>query len=141
MNSLLFGANIDPAISAFDVAQVAEETGLDFALVQDHPYNKMHLDTWTFLSAVAARTNRIHIGTNVANVPLRTPAMLAKMAASLDVISGGRVELGIGAGRRCNEGAGDGEGERLGAKLGERTEHERSPGKWRHWPPGQIVRI
>lgn len=98
MNSLLFGANIDPVITAFDMAQLAEASGLDLALVQDHPYNKGYLDTWTFLSTVAARTSRIHIGTNVANVPLRTPTMLAKMAASLDVISGGRVELGIGAG-------------------------------------------
>lgn len=102
MNTPLFAANIDPGASRLDtgfaIAQVAEDTGLDMILVQDHPYNKDHLDTWTLLSTLAARTRRVHIGTNVANVPLRTPAMLAKMAASLDIISGGRVELGIGAG-------------------------------------------
>ncbi|RPI97747.1 MAG: LLM class flavin-dependent oxidoreductase, partial [Chloroflexi bacterium] len=80
------------------VAQTAEDFGLDLVTSQDHPYNKTHLDAWTLISAVAALTNRVHIGTNVANLPLRTPTMLAKMAASLDVISGGRVELGIGAG-------------------------------------------
>lgn len=98
----LFGINIDPSASgmqdAFARAQVADHAGLDLVTSQDHPYNKTFLDTWTLLSAIAAMTSRIHIGTNVANLPLRPPAMLAKAAASLDVISGGRVELGIGAG-------------------------------------------
>lgn len=103
MNSkLLFGANLDPAAeklkTTLAVAQVAEADGLDLALSQDHPYVKEHLDAWTLITTVAAHTSRVHIGTNVANLPLRTPTMLAKMAASLDVISGGRLELGIGAG-------------------------------------------
>ncbi len=102
MNKPLFGANVDPSPgrleAGFEIAQLAEEAGLDMVLLQDHPYNKDHLDTWTLLAALAARTERIHIGTNVANVPLRTPTLLAKMAASLDVITGGRVELGLGAG-------------------------------------------
>jgi alkanesulfonate monooxygenase SsuD/methylene tetrahydromethanopterin reductase-like flavin-dependent oxidoreductase (luciferase family) len=102
MNTPLFGANVDPAVSslstAFEIAQLADENDLDMVMMQDHPYNKDHLDTWTLLTTLAARTRRVHVGTNVANVPLRTPAMLAKMAASLDVISGGRVELGVGAG-------------------------------------------
>ncbi|HLV35726.1 MAG TPA: LLM class flavin-dependent oxidoreductase [Spirillospora sp.] len=98
----LFGINIDPRAdnwqNTFERAQVADRAGLDLLTSQDHPYNKTHLDTWTLLSAVAAVTHNIHIGTNVANLPLRPPAMLAKAAASLDVLSGGRVELGIGAG-------------------------------------------
>ncbi|HML21923.1 MAG TPA: LLM class flavin-dependent oxidoreductase [Aggregatilinea sp.] len=98
----LFGINIHPGADsvqdAFERAAVADRTGLDLIGVQDHPYNRSMLDTWTLLSALAARTERVHVLTNVANLPLRPPAMLAKQAASLDVISGGRVELGIGAG-------------------------------------------
>ncbi|HEX3053608.1 MAG TPA: LLM class flavin-dependent oxidoreductase, partial [Aggregatilineaceae bacterium] len=99
---LMFGANLDPVAeklkTTLAVAQVAEADGLDLALSQDHPYVKDHLDAWTLITTVAAQTSRVHIGTNVANLPLRTPTLLAKMATSLDVISGGRVELGIGAG-------------------------------------------
>lgn len=102
MNTPLFGANVDPGAgsldAAFAIAELADSSGLDLVTIQDHPYNKDHLDTWTLLATIAARTSRVHIGTNVANVPLRGPALLAKMAASLDVISGGRVELGLGAG-------------------------------------------
>ena len=98
----LFGANVDPNTDkleeTYERTRVAEETGLDLITIQDHPYQRRFLDTWTLLSVLAAKTSRIHLGTNVANLPLRPPAMLAKMAASLDVISGGRVELGIGAG-------------------------------------------
>ncbi|MBZ0316502.1 MAG: LLM class flavin-dependent oxidoreductase [Anaerolineae bacterium] len=98
----LFGANVDPTTDelteSFTRAQLADQLGLDIITVQDHPYNKRFLDTWTFLTALAMKTERVHLGTNVANLPLRPPAMLAKAAASLDVLSNGRVELGIGAG-------------------------------------------
>jgi alkanesulfonate monooxygenase SsuD/methylene tetrahydromethanopterin reductase-like flavin-dependent oxidoreductase (luciferase family) len=76
----------------------AERAGLDLVGVQDHPYQRRFLDTWTLLSYVAARTERIRLVPDVINLPLRHPAVLAKSAASLDVLSGGRVELGIGAG-------------------------------------------
>ena len=76
----------------------AERAGLDLAGVQDHPYQRRFLDTWTLLSYVAARTERITLLPDVINLPLRQPAVLAKSAASLDVLSGGRVELGVGAG-------------------------------------------
>jgi alkanesulfonate monooxygenase SsuD/methylene tetrahydromethanopterin reductase-like flavin-dependent oxidoreductase (luciferase family) len=98
----LFGANIDPSAAdphePFRRAHTAEAGGLDLITLQDHPYVRQHLDTWTLLTALAIRTERIHVGTNVLNTPLRPPAMLAKMAATLDVLTGGRLELGLGAG-------------------------------------------
>ena len=80
------------------LARTADELGLDLVSVQDHPYNATHLDTWTLLSVIAASTRSVRVFPNVANLPLRPPAVLARSAASLDVLSGGRVELGIGAG-------------------------------------------
>ena len=65
---------------------------------QDHPYQPRFLDTWTLLSNVAARTSSVRLAPNVANLPLRPPAVLARSVASLDILSGGRVELGLGAG-------------------------------------------
>jgi alkanesulfonate monooxygenase SsuD/methylene tetrahydromethanopterin reductase-like flavin-dependent oxidoreductase (luciferase family) len=76
----------------------ADESGLDLVGVQDHPYQRRFLDTWTLLSYAAARTERVRLVPDVLNLPLRLPAVIAKSAASLDVLSGGRVELGIGAG-------------------------------------------
>jgi alkanesulfonate monooxygenase SsuD/methylene tetrahydromethanopterin reductase-like flavin-dependent oxidoreductase (luciferase family) len=76
----------------------ADASGLDLVGVQDHPYQRRFLDTWTLLAFAAARTRRVRLVTDVANLPLRQPAVLAKAAASLDVLSDGRVELGLGAG-------------------------------------------
>jgi alkanesulfonate monooxygenase SsuD/methylene tetrahydromethanopterin reductase-like flavin-dependent oxidoreductase (luciferase family) len=78
--------------------RLADELGLDVIGVQDHPYQQQFLDTWTLLAVLGARTSRVRLVPDVANLPLRPPAMLAKAAASLDVLSGGRVELGLGAG-------------------------------------------
>ena len=101
-NALLFGVSIHPGRDRFPDtlahAERADALGLDLITVMDHPYNKDFLDTWTFLTALAMRTKSVQLGTNVANLPLRPPAMLAKQAATLDVISGGRVLLGVGAG-------------------------------------------
>jgi alkanesulfonate monooxygenase SsuD/methylene tetrahydromethanopterin reductase-like flavin-dependent oxidoreductase (luciferase family) len=79
-------------------AVTADEAGLAYLAVQDHPYQRRYLDTWTLLSYVAARTERVKLLPDVINLPLRLPAVLAKSVASLDLLSGGRVELGIGAG-------------------------------------------
>jgi alkanesulfonate monooxygenase SsuD/methylene tetrahydromethanopterin reductase-like flavin-dependent oxidoreductase (luciferase family) len=79
-------------------ALAAEESGLDLVAIQDHPYQRRFLDTFTLLAHLAARTSRIKLAPDVANLPLRPPAMLAKAAASIDLLSGGRFELGIGAG-------------------------------------------
>jgi alkanesulfonate monooxygenase SsuD/methylene tetrahydromethanopterin reductase-like flavin-dependent oxidoreductase (luciferase family) len=79
-------------------AIAAEEAGLDYVAVQDHPYQRRFLDTWTFLAYVAGRTERIGLVPDVLNLPLRLPSVIAKSAASLDRLSDGRLELGIGAG-------------------------------------------
>ena len=82
------------------VAQIieAERSGLDMVGVQDHPYQWRFFDTWTLLAYVAGRTERVRFVPDVLNLPLRLPTMIAKSVASLDSLSGGRVELGIGAG-------------------------------------------
>jgi alkanesulfonate monooxygenase SsuD/methylene tetrahydromethanopterin reductase-like flavin-dependent oxidoreductase (luciferase family) len=64
----------------------------------DHPYQRSFLDAWTQLSAIAVRTQNLSVFPDVASLPLRPPAVLAKAAASLDLLTGGRVELGLGAG-------------------------------------------
>lgn len=90
----------DAADARLTVEQMiaADRAGLDFVAVQDHPYQWRFFDTWTLLSYVAGRTERVRLLPDVINLPLRPPAVLAKSAASLDVLSGGRVELGLGAG-------------------------------------------
>ena len=79
-------------------AQVCDRTGYDLIGIQDHPYQSRFLDTWTLLAALAGQTERVRLFPDVASLPLRPPAMLAKAAATLDVISGGRIELGLGTG-------------------------------------------
>jgi alkanesulfonate monooxygenase SsuD/methylene tetrahydromethanopterin reductase-like flavin-dependent oxidoreductase (luciferase family) len=76
----------------------AERGGLDLVGIQDHPYQRRYLDTFALIGDLLARTERLRIFPDVANLPLRPPAVLAKLAASLDVMSGGRFELGLGAG-------------------------------------------
>ncbi|HEX2291772.1 MAG TPA: LLM class flavin-dependent oxidoreductase [Gaiellaceae bacterium] len=102
-HDLLFGNFITPAAErpqhAVELAVVAEQAGLDLVSFQDHPYQPGFLDTWTLLTYVAARTSRIRLSHNVLNLPLRPPVMLARAAASVDLLSAGRFELGIGAGR------------------------------------------
>ncbi|MFD5825441.1 LLM class flavin-dependent oxidoreductase [Lentzea sp. NPDC060358] len=97
-----FGVFLAPTAERFDsalrLAQAADVLGLDFVSIQDHPYNATHLDTWTSLAVIAASTTNVRVFPNVANLPLRPPAMLARAVASLDAITGGRVELGLGAG-------------------------------------------
>jgi alkanesulfonate monooxygenase SsuD/methylene tetrahydromethanopterin reductase-like flavin-dependent oxidoreductase (luciferase family) len=75
-----------------------ERGGLELVGIQDHPYQRRFLDTFTLLAFLAARTERVRLFPDVGNLPLRRPALLAKAAASIDVLSGGRFELGLGAG-------------------------------------------
>jgi alkanesulfonate monooxygenase SsuD/methylene tetrahydromethanopterin reductase-like flavin-dependent oxidoreductase (luciferase family)/hemerythrin-like domain-containing protein len=88
----------DRADEILALAQLAEVLGLDVVSVQDHPYQAKYLDTWTLLSFLGARTTTIKLSPNVASLPLRPPVVLAKSTATLDVLTGGRVELGLGAG-------------------------------------------
>ncbi|MFF4880747.1 LLM class flavin-dependent oxidoreductase [Micromonospora sp. NPDC000668] len=101
-HELLFGTFLTPSADDPDrvvtLAELTETVGLDLATFQDHPYNAEFLDTWTLLSWVAARTERLKVSANVLNLPLRPPAVLARAAASLDRLSHGRFELGLGAG-------------------------------------------
>src|SRR3954462_15812285 len=76
----------------------ADRGGLDLVGIQDHPYQRRFLDTWSLIPFLAARTERIRFFPDVANLPLRPPAVMAKAAASIDLLSGGRFELGLGAG-------------------------------------------
>jgi alkanesulfonate monooxygenase SsuD/methylene tetrahydromethanopterin reductase-like flavin-dependent oxidoreductase (luciferase family) len=97
-----FGVFPTPEAAALDdilaIARIADGSGLDVIGVQDHPYQRRFLDTWMLMATILARTERVRVFPDVANLPLRPPAMIAKAAASLDVISGGRFELGLGAG-------------------------------------------
>jgi alkanesulfonate monooxygenase SsuD/methylene tetrahydromethanopterin reductase-like flavin-dependent oxidoreductase (luciferase family) len=88
-----------PAHNAVQGAQLSERLGYDLVTFQDHPYQPSFHDTLALLGWVAAQTSTIHVAANVFNLPLRgQPAVLARAAASLDLLSGGRFEMGLGAG-------------------------------------------
>jgi alkanesulfonate monooxygenase SsuD/methylene tetrahydromethanopterin reductase-like flavin-dependent oxidoreductase (luciferase family) len=103
MAALQFGVNVptsagDGADPVGD-ARRAEELGYDFVSSSDHPgASSPNYETWTMLTWIAASTSRIGIATRVLGVPFRPPALLAKMAATLDALSGGRFILGLGGG-------------------------------------------
>ncbi|MFR9794050.1 LLM class flavin-dependent oxidoreductase [Streptomyces sp. MB22_4] len=121
MNTIRFGVFLSPHRDnalVIDNAQAAEGSGFDFAAVQDHPYVPDFLDPYVLISHLAARTSTLRFLTDVANLPLRPAPLLAKTAASLDVLSGGRFDLGLGGGRSWPQIAG----------LGGPT-----------WTPGQTV--
>lgn len=97
---LAFGYFLVPnaADPLLDLADEAERLGLDYIGIQDHPYQRRYVETWSLIAMILARTSRIRVFPDVASLPLRPPAVLAKAAASLDLLSGGRFELGLGAG-------------------------------------------
>jgi alkanesulfonate monooxygenase SsuD/methylene tetrahydromethanopterin reductase-like flavin-dependent oxidoreductase (luciferase family) len=99
---LEFGLSLVPETAKLDeiraLARRADELGLDLVGIQDHPYQWRFLDTWMLTAVLLAETKRLRVFPDVANLPLRPPAVLAKQAASLDVLSGGRFELGLGTG-------------------------------------------
>jgi alkanesulfonate monooxygenase SsuD/methylene tetrahydromethanopterin reductase-like flavin-dependent oxidoreductase (luciferase family) len=99
---LEFGISIVPYADALDrnreLVRVADDGGIALVGIQDHPYQRHFFDTWSLIPTLLAETTRVSFFTDVANLPLRPPAVMAKAAASLDVLSGGRFELGLGAG-------------------------------------------
>ena len=86
------------------LASAAEDAGIEALFRSDHylsldaPREQASLDAWTTLAGLAARTSRIRLGTLVSPATFRHPSVLAKSAVTVDHISGGRVEVGLGAG-------------------------------------------
>src|SRR5947208_16693903 len=109
---ITFGLSLIPSVGeldeAIELAQAADRAGLDYLAIQDHAYNPEFLDVWTLISYLAARTERISFFPDVADLQLRPPTMLAKAAASLSVLTGGRIVLGIGGGASADGIAGMG---------------------------------
>jgi alkanesulfonate monooxygenase SsuD/methylene tetrahydromethanopterin reductase-like flavin-dependent oxidoreductase (luciferase family) len=101
-HSLEFGYFLTPDASdpngVLATARALDELGYDLIGVQDHPYQRRHLDTQSLLASILATTTKVRVFADVGNLPLRPPAVLAKAAATLDMLSDGRFELGIGAG-------------------------------------------
>src|SRR5258708_12296672 len=94
-----FGANVDPTANdpswPLQLSLAIERAGLELIGIQDHPYNAGFLETWTLIATLLQATERVHIFPNVANLPLRAPAMLAKASPTLAVLSSARVELSL----------------------------------------------
>jgi alkanesulfonate monooxygenase SsuD/methylene tetrahydromethanopterin reductase-like flavin-dependent oxidoreductase (luciferase family) len=110
MNEIQFGVFLVPdagdSNELREKVRAAEDAGFDYVSIQDHPYVPRFLDTLTLIAHLAALTDRLRFMTNVANLPLRPAPMLAKASATIDLLSGGRFELGLGGGRAWNEIAG-----------------------------------
>jgi alkanesulfonate monooxygenase SsuD/methylene tetrahydromethanopterin reductase-like flavin-dependent oxidoreductase (luciferase family) len=99
---ITFGLSLYPSVDQLTetrhLARAADAAGLDYLGIQDHAYNPEFLDVWTLITSLAAETDRIAFFPDVADLQLRPPTILAKAAASLSVLSGGRIVLGVGGG-------------------------------------------
>jgi FMNH2-dependent dimethyl sulfone monooxygenase len=121
-NTLGFGVHLvsrgggDPTSTPFPSHRVmledgvrAEQLGFDAVWLPDHYYFERssgletYPEVWTLLTALAVKTERVTLGTNVLAATFRHPALLAKMAGALQEISGGRFVLGLGAGNQTHE--------------------------------------
>ena len=118
MTHLLFGIDVSTSIASPSTssasapsatgpvadAERAERLGFDFVSASDHPSGQTPTyETWTMLAWMAASTTQIAVASRVLGVPYRAPAMLAKMAETLDRLSGGRLILGLGGGYSDDE--------------------------------------
>ena len=111
--SLLNNQGIEDVQALVGLAVRAEALGFDSVWVHDHVFNVGHVlerigdkpyyEPLALLSFVAARTTRVRLGTSVLVLPYHNPIRLAKTAATLDVLSGGRLILGVGVGALENE--------------------------------------
>jgi probable F420-dependent oxidoreductase len=102
----MLGVNISTSTDTDPVrlARSAETLGYDFISASDHPSGPTPTrETWTMLTWIAANTTRIRVATRVLGVPYRPPAIVAKMAETLDRLSGGRLILGLGGGYSDSE--------------------------------------
>jgi alkanesulfonate monooxygenase SsuD/methylene tetrahydromethanopterin reductase-like flavin-dependent oxidoreductase (luciferase family) len=99
---ITFSLSLYPSVNQLSetrqLAQAADAAGLDYLAIQDHAYNPEFLDVWTLITYLAAETDRISFFPDVADLQLRPPTILAKAAASLSELSGGRIVLGVGGG-------------------------------------------
>lgn len=96
-----FGLSLSPSAADLETifaASAAADGDLDLIGVQDHPYQRRFVDTMLLLGSIAERTERVRVSPDVACLPLRPPPILAKETATIDILSGGRFELGLGAG-------------------------------------------
>lgn len=130
MTRIRIGCQLPQEIIHFEklvaIAQGCERLGCDSVWTYDHlaPFWREQgdsLECWTLLAAIAQRTHSIKIGTLVTNVNLRNPALLAKMATTVDIISGGRLILGLGTGDRLSRKELESHGYQF-ANLAERVE-------------------
>jgi probable F420-dependent oxidoreductase len=117
MSDVMFGLNVStsaaPGSDPVADARLAEELGFDFVSANDHLHGEEpRHETWTMLSWIAAATSRIRVASRVLAVPYRHPAVVAKMAETLDRLSGGRLILGLGGGYSDEEFRAFGLGER-----------------------------
>ena len=96
--SLSLYPSVDLRRETKQLAQAAGAAGLEYLAIQDHAHNPEFLDVWTLISYLAADTDRISFFPDVADLQLRPPTILAKAAASLSVLTGGRIALGVGGG-------------------------------------------
>jgi len=103
MTQIQFGLGVTtaarPDADPVGEARLAEDVGFDFVSASDHLHGTSPtFEPWTLLTTIAASTSRVRVATRVLGLPYRPPAVVAKMAESLDRLSGGRLILGLGGG-------------------------------------------